>query len=79
MMMTVIYESVDGCRREGKFSEIEDARTFAVKWVGHNPDIGGGYAVSADGIGKVTTEGLTLEELFEQEAQTKDEQVGSSA
>lgn len=46
------------------FKTLDGARRFAHRYVGPYPEIGFGYAVSGDGIGKVAVEGCTLSELF---------------
>ena len=62
--IVVRYSSVDGCSIRRSFATVFGARAFAAKYVGPHPEIGRGYAVSADGIGKVTVEGATLVALF---------------
>jgi hypothetical protein len=62
--ITVTYSSIDGARKTRRFKSLEGARAFACKWVGEHPEVGTGYAVSADGVGKVTVSGATLAELF---------------
>jgi hypothetical protein len=62
--IVVAYSSIDGGHKRGKFATIAGARKFAHKWVGEDADLGSSYAVSFDGIGKVTVEGATLAELF---------------
>lgn len=64
-MIAVTYNSIDcyrGTRRV--FKTLEGARKFAQKWVGEAPEMGSYYAVSGDGVGKVTCEGCTLYDLF---------------
>lgn len=66
MSITVRYSSIDGFSKTRKFKTIEGARKFAVRYVGEHPDHGGGnYAVSFDGVGKVTVQGCTLAALFD--------------
>lgn len=64
MTITIVYSSVDGGWTTRKFKTLKGARAFAHKWVGGHPEIGSSYAVSGDGIGKVTVQGATLAELF---------------
>jgi hypothetical protein len=64
MDIRVRYTSIDRCSKSRRFKTLKGARAFAQKWVGQHPEIGCGYAVSFDGIGKVTVEGCTLDELF---------------
>lgn len=68
-MITVTYTSIDRLRKKRSFKTLAGARRFAHKWVGPHPDIGydeisGGYAVSFDGIGKVTWSGCVSANLF---------------
>jgi hypothetical protein len=62
--ITVHHEAVDGAKGFSKFSELKWARREAQKWVGEHPEIGSTYAVSGDGVMKVTVSGATLAELF---------------
>lgn len=64
MKITVVYRSIDRYRERRTFKTIEGARKFAHKWVGAHPEIGSTYAVSGDGMGKVTVNGATLADLF---------------
>ena len=64
MQIQVTYTSVDHVRQARKFKTIKSARAFAEKWVGPQDAEGGSYAVSNDGVGKVTWTGCTREELF---------------
>lgn len=58
------YTSVDGARARKTFKTLAAARAYATKMVGVNPDTCGSYAVSDDGVGKVTVVGVTLAALF---------------
>ena len=49
---------------EQAFSALTDAQRFAHDWIGPHPEIGRGYAVSGDGIGKIEARGITLTALF---------------
>lgn len=64
MEITVRYRSLDGYSKSSKFKTLAGAQKFAHKWVGAHPDIGGFYAVSNDGMGRITVAGCTLAELF---------------
>ena len=64
MAYTVCYASIDRFSQTRKIKTMEAARRFAVKYVGETPDMGSHYAVSFDGIGKITVTGCTLQELF---------------
>ena len=61
--ITILYSAVDGWTSRRGFKTIEGARKFAHKMVGLNPEIGHGYAVSGDGVGKVTVRGASLADL----------------
>jgi hypothetical protein len=58
------YSSFDGHAEEKTFSSVAEAQRFAHHWVGPHPEIGRGYAVSGDGIGKIEARGITLAALF---------------
>ena len=62
--ITVFYNAIDGALARRKFKTLAGARGYAVKMVGATPEFGSYYAVSGDGIGKITVEGCTLRELF---------------
>jgi len=64
-MITVRYSSVDGFSQTRRFKTLRGARAFAQKWVGPTPDVGGWYAVSFDGIGKIEVAGVTIKQLFD--------------
>jgi hypothetical protein len=63
-MIKVVYTSIDYFRKARSFKTVAGAKKFAHKYVGAHPEIGVGYAVSSDGIGKVTVQGATLAEIF---------------
>jgi hypothetical protein len=63
-MITVRYTSIDRCCIVRQFKTLAAARKFAVHYVGSTPEIGTGYAVSGDGVGKVTVTGASLADLF---------------
>lgn len=64
-MITVKYSSIDGYCKSRSFKSLKGARKFAQERVGKNPDIGGSYyAVSDDGVGKVTVVGVGINDLF---------------
>jgi len=60
----VSYRSIDRCSKTRRFKTLEGAQKFAQEWVGETPELGSFYAVSGDGIGRITVEGATLTELF---------------
>lgn len=60
----VTYTSVDRYTRSQRFKTLEQAQRFAHRWVGEHPEIGRSYAISGDGIGKITVKGASLSDLF---------------
>lgn len=64
MEITVRYRTLDRFSKTGKFKTLAGAQRFAQKWVGKTPEIGFGYAVSGDGVGKITVDGCLLRDLF---------------
>lgn len=66
MTIIVTYRSIDGYSQRRTFKTLKGARRFAHKWVGSHPEISEAfqYAVSGDGIGRVTWSGCTANDLF---------------
>jgi hypothetical protein len=64
----VRVETLDHLRKTRRFKTLEGARRFAQRWVGEAPDLGSWYAVSFDGIAKVTVSGATLADIFPKSA-----------
>lgn len=62
--MKITYTSLDGVRKSRSFKSLAGARKFAVDMVGPQDVEGGYYAVSSDGVGKVTWSGVTRAQLF---------------
>ena len=62
--IVVRYSSVDGHHETKSFAAVKDAQAFAHHWIGAHPDNGSSYAVSDDGVGKITVSGARLTELF---------------
>jgi hypothetical protein len=62
----VHYSSIDGCRETRTFKTLKGARRYAQEMVGEHPEMGSRYAVSGDGVGKVTITamGHSLASLF---------------
>lgn len=56
MQITVRYQSIDGVNQRKTFNTIPGVRKYVDKMIGADAEYGGGgmYAVSSDGIGKVT-------------------------
>ena len=63
-VIRVSYRSVDGYSKTRTFKTLKSARRFAHSWVGEHPDMGTGYAVSYDGVGRITVSGCRLIDLF---------------
>lgn len=66
MKIRTIYTSVDGYREAKTHLTINAARNWAARWVGQTPEVGTTYAIAGDGIGKITVQGCTIQELFPQ-------------
>ena len=65
MLITIRYNSIDGYSQTRRYATLAAARRFAWKWVGETPEIGWPeYAVSPDGVGRVTWAGCAAEDLF---------------
>jgi len=62
--ITVSYLAVDNARAQQSFDNIEAARSWAIEWVGPHPETGARYAVSDDGVGRITCTGCSIRELF---------------
>jgi len=64
MNIRVTYHSIDGHKESFDTTYLSVAQRWASRWIGKSPSLGRGYAVSDDGIGKITVEGASLRELF---------------
>lgn len=64
MKIVVRYRGIDRYSKRGVFKTLAGAQRFAQKWVGETPELGSFYAVSGDGVGKVTCDGCALVDLF---------------
>jgi hypothetical protein len=62
--MQITYTSVDGASHTRRFQSVKNARAFAHTCVGPQDIEGGSYAVSNDGVGKITWKGVSRRELF---------------
>jgi hypothetical protein len=62
--ITVRYQAIDGYKQSRRFKSLDGARRYAAERVGATPTIGSHYAVSDDGVGKVTVNGATIHDLF---------------
>ena len=62
--ITVYYRSVDRFSQSRTFKTLAGAQKYAAKWVGETPDMGLGYAVSFDGVGRIMVKGAPLADLF---------------
>jgi hypothetical protein len=66
MQITVRYLAVDGFSKTRRFKTLAGAQKFAQHYLGEHPEFyeRSWYAVSFDGVGRVTVEGATLADLF---------------
>ena len=64
MNIKLHFTTLDGIRKTKRFKTLRNARKAAQEWVGTDADIGSYYAVSADGVVRVTVTGCTLADLF---------------
>lgn len=65
-MIKVHYCSIDGVHKMKRCQTLREAQLWAINWVGQYPEVGSHYAVSGDGVGKVTVEGASITDLFPQ-------------
>lgn len=63
-MIKLRFTTLDGIRKTKKFKTLAGARKAAHDWVGTNAEIGSYYAISGDGVVKVTTEGCKLTDIW---------------
>ena len=63
-MFKIRYSSIDRFSQSRSFKTLAGAQKFAQRWVGPHPELGGYYAISDDGVGKVTCSGCKLTDLF---------------
>ena len=64
--ITVTYEAIDGYHTSRPFKTLAGARKFATDYIGDSPEVyeGSSYAVSFDGIGRITCSGIPVYNLF---------------
>jgi len=67
-MIRIYRTTIDNCNTVRSFKSLSGARKFARDCVGSQDCFGGHYAVSDDGIVKITWSGVTREDLFRQSA-----------
>ncbi len=65
--ITVYYRAIDGYTETGLFTNLEDATVYAHNKVGVKADLGFNYAVSFDGVGKVTVVGCALTDIWKEQ------------
>lgn len=64
-MIVIRYTAVDGYSTKRRYKTLEGASDYARRMVGETPELGSTYAISGDGIGKITVvEGAKLADLF---------------
>lgn len=65
VVIVLDYDSIDHIHKRLRFKSLAKAQAYAWSMIGRHPDLGSYYAVSDDGIGKVTpVKGCSLKELF---------------
>jgi hypothetical protein len=65
--ITVRYQSIDGVSETRSFPSIWTAQNWPQRMIGRHPTLGSHYAVSDDGVGKITVTGCTLADIFPEE------------
>jgi hypothetical protein len=70
----VRMRSVDDGARSRRFNNIESARAWAKTWLGEYFDISHtfGYAISGDGVCKITCEGVDIYTLLDRRLEVDD-------
>ena len=68
MDIRVSYKTIDHFSQTRRFKTIKGAQKYAQKWLGETPDLGTWYAVSYDGVGRITVSGCSLRDLFPKSA-----------
>jgi hypothetical protein len=71
-MIKLYFSTIDGCRNVKRFKTLAGARKAAHERVGRYPEIGSTYAVSGDGVVKVTVAGCSLNALFDDEDEAEE-------
>lgn len=66
----IFYSSIDHYSETRRFKTIAGAQKYAHHTIGAHPEMGFGYAVSGDGVGKITCTGISLRELFPDDGPT---------
>ncbi len=64
MSIIIRYSACDGFGETKKFASLTGARRYAQRGLGETPELGSHYAISGDGIAKITVEGCALTDLF---------------
>jgi hypothetical protein len=62
--VTLSFATVDGVRKILSYDSVEAARVAAHDWVGEAPTFGSDYAISDDGVVRVSVNGATLTDIF---------------
>lgn len=73
------YKATDGASKSAKFATIKGAQAFAHKWVGATPELAHSYAVSGDGVGRITWKGCSPAELWPQAAADREAEAQALA
>jgi hypothetical protein len=66
--LTLHYHSIDGFSETRKYKTLWRAQLRAHYWVGETPELGSWYAVSFDGVGRISVDGCTIRDLFPRSA-----------
>jgi hypothetical protein len=77
MAITVHLNTIDGVSKTRSFKSLAGARRFAQHHVGAAPEMSRGYAISGDGIAKVSCAGCGIAELFAVSGPTQDERIAA--
>lgn len=67
-LIRMYYSTIDGVNIHKACETIEEARSWAMTWVGEHPEIGSYYAISGDGIGKVMVDDCSIRDIFPENA-----------
>ncbi len=77
--IVITATSVDGEPKTRRYSSLSPkAIAFAHAMVGESPEVGSNYAVSGDGVSKITIEGASIRDLFPEDG-TESEAEGIHA
>jgi len=75
-VIKVRFATLDGIRKTKSFKTLAGARKATWAWAGKDCEVGSSYAISSDGVVRVTVEGCSLAELFSDGAPKGPEPLG---